>query len=106
MIGELLPWAIPLPAYAQPKMAAFVIDDFLIALAISVVTTAISAAITALTRPKPTAPTPATLADLDVPTAEDGRAVPRVFGTRWVKAPNVLWHGDLLVTPIHNSVGK
>jgi hypothetical protein len=106
MIDQLLPWAIPLPDYVQPRMAVFVIDDFLIALAVSVVTTAIGAAITALTRPKPTAPTPATLADLDVPTAEDGRAVPRVFGTRWVKAPNVLWYGDLAVEPITDSVGK
>lgn len=32
--------------------------------------------------------------ELDVPTAEHGRPIPVVFGTREVKSPNVVWVGD------------
>lgn len=46
-------------------------------------------------RPKPPQPKPPALQDLDVPTAEQGRPIPVVFGTVRVKGPNVLWYGDL-----------
>lgn len=45
--------------------------------------------------PKPQQPKPATLEDLDLPTAEIGRAIPVVFGTVLMKSPNVVWYGDL-----------
>lgn len=32
--------------------------------------------------------------ELDFPTAEQGRAIPVVFGTKEVKSPNVVWVGD------------
>jgi hypothetical protein len=59
-------------------------------------------------RPKPTTstPTPATIADFDVPTAEDGREIPVLFGTREVQGPNVVWYGDMRTEAIKAEVGK
>ncbi len=50
--------------------------------------------------PKPPKPRPATLEDFDIPTAEEGRPVPVVFGTVKVTGPNVLWYGDLSTNKI------
>lgn len=38
---------------------------------------------------------PASLTDIDAPTAEPGRPIPVVFGTCLVKSLNVVWYGDL-----------
>jgi len=59
-------------------------------------------------RPKPkipnyAAPKPPGIEELQFPTAEAGRAIPVVFGTRWVKAPNVCWYGDLKTDPIEET---
>lgn len=40
-------------------------------------------------------PRPASLEDVEAPTADQGRAIPVVFGTMVVKAPNIVWYGDL-----------
>lgn len=45
--------------------------------------------------PKPPAPKPAALEDFDVPTAEEGRAIPVLFGEVEIKGANVMWYGDL-----------
>ena len=50
--------------------------------------------------PKPEAPKPAALNDFDLPTAEEGRAIPVIFGTVWITGPNVIWYGDLASQPI------
>ncbi len=50
--------------------------------------------------PKPPKPKPSALTDFDLPTAEDGRPVPVVFGTMRVTGPNVLWYGDLGTVPV------
>lgn len=53
------------------------------------------------TRPDPpAAPNPATLEEIDIPTAEEGRPVAVVFGTVHIRSPNVVWYGDLRTTPI------
>jgi hypothetical protein len=58
-------------------------------------------------RPDPPPPPPAAdLEDLDVPTAEQGRPVPVLFGRREIAAPNTLWYGDLKAKPIKRSGGK
>jgi len=59
-------------------------------------------------RPKPTAstPTPATISEFDVPTAEDGREIPVLFGTREVQGPNVVWYGDMRTEAIKAEAGK
>lgn len=50
--------------------------------------------------PKPRTPQAATLYDFDVPTSEDGKPVPVIFGTVWISGFNVVWYGDLTTTPI------
>lgn len=56
--------------------------------------------------PKPPQAKPATLADFDVPVAEEGRPVPVIFGTVTVTGPNVLWYGDLGSKAITKKGGK
>jgi hypothetical protein len=68
-----------------------------------VVTTLISYAL----RPKPPAgPPPAGLSDFQMPTAEDGREIPVLFGTRKITGANVVWYGDLRVVPVQKKGGK
>lgn len=65
----------------------------------------ISSAISYAMMPKPPAAhPPAELKDFDLPTAEEGRAIPVVFGTVKITGPNVLWYGDLYVLPIEKRV--
>lgn len=44
--------------------------------------------------PKPEAQPPATMSDVDVPTAEEGKSFTILFGTRVLKSPVVVWCGD------------
>jgi len=70
-----------------------------------VVTIAI-AAYAIINQPKIQPPSPAGLQDFDVPKAEDGALMPILFGTKDVKAINVLWYGDLNVVPVKAKGGK
>ena len=56
--------------------------------------------------PKPQSQPPAGLGDFTVPTAEEGREIPVLFGTKDVSGPNVVWYGDLRVEPIRKKGGK
>jgi len=56
--------------------------------------------------PKPPKPRPPELEDVEAPTAEEGKAIPVVFGTVWINGANVIWYGDLRTTPIKKSGGK
>lgn len=47
-----------------------------------------------LLMPKPKAPKPGAVKDLDNPTAEAGREIPVLFGTGMIKGLNVLDFGD------------
>jgi len=73
-----------------------------IQIAIVIVAGFISAALA----PKPQPPKPAGLADVDAPTAEEGKAIPVIFGTVWLASPNVVWYGDLRTSPIRKAGGK
>lgn len=73
-------------------------------LAVWVVTTLISYVLTP--KPKYNAPTAAGLGDFTVPTAQEGREIPVLFGTRDISGPNVVWYGDLRVVPVQKSGGK
>lgn len=33
--------------------------------------------------------------DIDAPTAEEGRPICVLFGTKRIKGPNVVWYGDI-----------
>lgn len=66
------------------------IAPFLLSLIISVALSAISM----LLMPKPKAPKPEAVKDLEDPTAEAGRPLPVIFGRKTVSSVNVLWFGD------------
>jgi hypothetical protein len=63
----------------------------------------IAIAVSVALAPKPPKPKPASLEDFDVPTAEEGRSVPVVFGTVRITGANVLWYGDLSTKKIKKS---
>jgi hypothetical protein len=68
---------------------------------------AINLVLSWLLRPGPQAqPPPAGLDEVDVPTAEEGGAIPVLFGRRHLRAPNVVWYGDLRAVPIKSKTGK
>lgn len=56
--------------------------------------------------PKPPGQEPPSLGDMDVPTAEQGRPIPKVFGTYVVQSPNIVWYGDLSYNKVTSSGGK
>lgn len=56
--------------------------------------------------PKPQSQKPAGLGDFQVPTAEEGREIPVIFGTVDIKGPNVVWYGDLRTVAIRKKGGK
>jgi hypothetical protein len=53
--------------------------------------------------PKPQDAKPAALTDFDAPVAEEGLEIPDVFGTEVLRAPNVVWYGDLGLDPIKGA---
>lgn len=66
----------------------------------------IAYALTTALAPKPPEPPPAALEDFNIPTAEEGRPVPVVFGTVLITGPNVIWYGDLRTRRIKSKGGK
>lgn len=56
--------------------------------------------------PKPQAQRPQGIEDFDVPTAEEGREIPVLFGTREIRAPNIVWYGDLRTVAVKKKGGK
>jgi hypothetical protein len=60
-------------------------------------------AIAYATMPKPTAPE---LGTVRSPTAEAGRPIPVLFGTRWIKQTNVVWYGDIKTEAVRKKGGK
>lgn len=78
--------------------------DFFTYLIAWVVTTAISYLLAPT--PKQNQPTAAGLGDFRVPTAQEGREIPVLFGTRDLSGPNITWYGDLRVVPVKKKGGK
>lgn len=76
--------------------------NFIVQLVIMIVAALIQAALA----PKPPVPKPASISDFDIPTAEEGRAIPVVFGEVLVRGANVVWYGDLYASPIKSGGGK
>jgi hypothetical protein len=60
-------------------------------------------AIAYATMPKPKEPQ---LGTVESPTAEEGRAIPVLFGTRWIKQTNVVWYGDIKTEAVRKKGGK
>jgi len=56
--------------------------------------------------PKPQNTPPAGLNEIKVPTAEEGREIPILFGTCRVRSANVVWYGNLKTDKITSKGGK
>lgn len=56
--------------------------------------------------PKPQTQPPAGIGEVEAPTAEEGREIPVLFGTRDIEGPNVVWYGDLKTVAIRAKGGK
>ena len=67
---------------------------------------AISLAATFLIRPKTQSQAPAAFEDISAPVAEEGKAIPVLFGCRMLRGANVVWYGDYRTTPIKAKGGK
>jgi hypothetical protein len=66
---------------------------------VAIIVSVISAVLSIVLAPgPPKPPNPSTLDDIEAPTAEEGREIPVVFGTDWVKGPNCVWYGDFTTT--------
>lgn len=76
-------------------MAWFYLVYFIVALVISFAM-----------QPKPQSQKAAGIGDIQVPTAEEGREIAVLFGTREMTGPNVVWYGDLKTEAVKKSGGK
>ena len=65
--------------------------NFFVTLALFVASAFLVRALTS----KPPSPKAASLDDFQVPTAEYGRPIPWLFGTREIRDGNCIWYGDL-----------
>lgn len=57
-------------------------------------------------QPKPPVQTPPSLSELEVPTAKQGKAIPKVFGQKIITSPNIVWYGDLAYNRVKVKGGK
>ena len=67
---------------------------------------ALSVAISVSLAPKPPARRPQSLSEGDIPTAEEGRPIPVVFGTYTIKSSNIVWYGDIRYSEVTTKAGK
>ncbi|BAO82907.1 hypothetical protein SMCB_0679 [Serpentinimonas maccroryi] len=65
----------------------------------------VAALVSVALAPRPPQPKPASLSDIDAPTAEEGRPIPVVFGSVLIRGSNVVWFGDLEAEPIKRRGG-
>lgn len=56
--------------------------------------------------PKAQTEPPPGIGEIKAPTAEEGREIPVLFGTRNIKSPNVVWYGDIRTVAIKKKGGK
>ncbi|WP_027855201.1 hypothetical protein [Marinobacterium litorale] len=56
--------------------------------------------------PKPKQPNPAAAEEFDIPTAQEGKSIPVLFGTRVIKGASVVWYGDIKTKAIKKKSGK
>jgi len=73
---------------------------------VQLVIAAVIAVAAILLMPKPAEQKPASMKDIDIPTAEQGRPIPVVFGTYVIKSSNIVWWGDLGYKKIKAKGGK
>lgn len=66
----------------------------------------VTLALSYLFSPKPENAKPAGINDVQAATAEVGREIPVLFGTRDISAPNIVWYGNLKAVAIRKKGGK
>lgn len=66
----------------------------------------VSYAIVYATRPKVEAPKPAGIDEFQAPTAESDREIPVLFGSKVLNGPNVVYYGNLNISPIRKKSKK
>lgn len=66
------------------------VADWLVMFAIAFTMNVVAYLIT----PKPKQPKPDAARELDSPTADAGRPMPKIFGTMTLRQANILWFGD------------
>lgn len=64
------------------------------------------AAASFLLRSPPEPPQAGTVSDVNVPRAREGEAIGRVYGTVWIRDPQVHWYGHFKTIPVKTSEGK
>lgn len=57
-------------------------------------------------QPKPQTAPPPGINQIQAPTAEEGREIAVLFGTKDIKGPNVVWYGDLRTVAVQKKGGK
>lgn len=57
-------------------------------------------------RPSPRSAPPPGLSDINLPTSDEGREIPVLFGTRQLKGPMIVWYGDFRSLAIRQKGGK
>lgn len=72
----------------------------IVILAISLIATAVALQV------RPPEQKPASFEDINLPTADEGRPIPVVYGTYLVQAPNVVWWGNPSTEPVRTKSGK
>lgn len=72
---------------------------------IYIVVMVISTVLQIVLRPKPNVPHVLPGQVNNVPIAEQGKPIPVVFGTRYVRQPNVVWWGLARPVPIMRKLG-
>lgn len=77
-----------------------------IQIVVQIVIMIVAAIVAASMIPKTPVPVPAALGEFDVPMAEEGRPISKVFGEWIVKDPNVLGYFDLSTSPMKRKAGK
>ena len=80
----------------QPILAVFGWDDVILI----VVMMALSYGIMALTAKSPKGMNATPESEFDMPTAEEGKPIAVLFGTKRLKDPNVVWYGDITTQAI------
>lgn len=63
-------------------------------------------ALSYLLRPKPQQAPPPGINEVKVPTAETGRPIPVLFGTKEIKGINTVGYWNIRIIPIRKSGGK
>jgi len=67
---------------------------------------AIALVLSYVLRPKPQNRPPPSLDDVEAPVAEEGKAIPVVFGRCHVRDSNIVWYGDFKTREIRRKGGK